>query len=208
MTASHDHGGDRRTAILEAAAKVFLRYGYKKTSMDDLARAAGLSRQGLYLHFKTKEALFQAAILNFMEGGRIAYGAALAQSERSLFDRLLGAFEAFHGSSIGQVGDRYVGELLEATSSLLGDAPEEHERTFLADITKLLADRGEVGCTGRSPITPRELAETLCATSCGLKHGVATPAEYRDRMSVALRIVVGSDGEARMDRKVKTSRRR
>ncbi len=43
----------RRESILQAAVGVFLRYGYKKTSMDDLARAAGLSRQGLYLHFAT-----------------------------------------------------------------------------------------------------------------------------------------------------------
>jgi len=32
----------RRDAVLAAAQGVFLRYGFKKTSMDDLARAAGL----------------------------------------------------------------------------------------------------------------------------------------------------------------------
>ena len=31
------------------------RYGFKKTSMDDVAQAAGVSRQGLYLYFDTKE---------------------------------------------------------------------------------------------------------------------------------------------------------
>ena len=48
----------RHESLLQAAFGVFLRYGYKKTSMDDLARAAGLSRQGLYLHFANKDALF------------------------------------------------------------------------------------------------------------------------------------------------------
>ena len=50
---------DRRDTLFHAAAGVFPRYGFRKTSMDDLARAAGLSRQARYLHFATKEALEQ-----------------------------------------------------------------------------------------------------------------------------------------------------
>jgi AcrR family transcriptional regulator len=46
---------------LAAAATVFLRFGYRKTAMEDIARAAGMSRQGLYLHYATKEELFRAA---------------------------------------------------------------------------------------------------------------------------------------------------
>jgi AcrR family transcriptional regulator len=53
---------ERRAALLAAAAEVFARYGYRKASMDDVARAAGLSRQGLYLHYPTKDALFKAAV--------------------------------------------------------------------------------------------------------------------------------------------------
>jgi len=37
---------NKREAILVAATAIFLRYGFKKTSMDDVARAAGVSRQG------------------------------------------------------------------------------------------------------------------------------------------------------------------
>ena len=42
-------GDSRREALLEAAVGVFARYGFRKTSMDEVARAAGVSRQGLYL---------------------------------------------------------------------------------------------------------------------------------------------------------------
>ena len=42
-----------------AATAIFLRYGFKKTSMDDVAQAAGVSRQGLYLYFDTKDFLFR-----------------------------------------------------------------------------------------------------------------------------------------------------
>ena len=50
----------RRSRVLEAALGVFLRYGFRKTSMDEVARAADLSRQGLYLQFATKEFSAQA----------------------------------------------------------------------------------------------------------------------------------------------------
>lgn len=208
MTTSPDHSADRRTAILDSAAKVFLRYGFKKTSMDDLARSAGLSRQGLYLHFKTKEELFQAAILNIMEGVRTAYQAALARSDLPLLDRLLGAFEAFHGCHIGQLDEQYVGEILEAASSLLGGAPAEHERQFIADVAKLLGDAGEARRAGTPEVGPREVAEALCATSFGWKHRVATPAEYRDRMAIALRIALPGNLPGNKGTKIVPTRKR
>ncbi|MEI9814332.1 MAG: helix-turn-helix domain-containing protein [Acidobacteriota bacterium] len=44
------------------AIPVILRYGIRKTSMDEIAAAAKLSRQGLYLFFPGKEALFRDVI--------------------------------------------------------------------------------------------------------------------------------------------------
>ena len=45
--------------ILAAAAEVIIRLGYDKTSMSDIAEAAGRSRRTLYLYFKGKEDLFE-----------------------------------------------------------------------------------------------------------------------------------------------------
>src|ERR1700727_971622 len=104
MGETSDPTAARRGAILEAATGVFLRYGFKKTSMDDLARAAGLSRQGLYLHFATKEALFKDAVLQLLDATRATARAALAREDVGIEDRLLDAFEAVHGHAIGQAG--------------------------------------------------------------------------------------------------------
>lgn len=54
---------DRRTdrkqaAITDAATELFLRHGYRGTSMDDLAAAARVSKQTVYKHFADKEQLF------------------------------------------------------------------------------------------------------------------------------------------------------
>ncbi len=52
----------RRTAVVEAASAVFLRYGYARTTMAELAAAAKLSRPTLYELFPGKDDLFAAVI--------------------------------------------------------------------------------------------------------------------------------------------------
>jgi AcrR family transcriptional regulator len=47
-----------RGAILEAARARFLRFGPRKTTMDEVARAAGCSRTTLYSHFRNMEDLY------------------------------------------------------------------------------------------------------------------------------------------------------
>lgn len=47
-----------RDAILEAARRRFLRFGPRKTTMDEVAREAGCSRTTLYAHFRNKEDLY------------------------------------------------------------------------------------------------------------------------------------------------------
>lgn len=58
----------KRQQILSAALGIFFMYGYKRVSMNEIAEAAGISRPGLYLHFKSKEEVFNAAILQFADG--------------------------------------------------------------------------------------------------------------------------------------------
>src|SRR6202521_2837764 len=83
----------RRRRILDAAIATFLRFGYRKTSMEEVARAADISRQGLYLHFPTKEELFRAGVRHALETGLEAASARLRESGASLEDKLVGAFD-------------------------------------------------------------------------------------------------------------------
>jgi len=54
---------DRETRILDAAAALVLHYGLDKTTVDDIAREAGVSKGAVYLHFKSKDDLMEALIL-------------------------------------------------------------------------------------------------------------------------------------------------
>jgi AcrR family transcriptional regulator len=48
--------------ILDAAAKVFARYGFRKTTVGDIVREAGVARATVYKYFPTKEEIFIAVL--------------------------------------------------------------------------------------------------------------------------------------------------
>lgn len=50
----------RAERILDAAAELMLRWGYNKTTIDDIVRLAGVPKGTIYLHWKTREELFLA----------------------------------------------------------------------------------------------------------------------------------------------------
>jgi len=58
---------NRRGQILRSAARVFLEKGYERTSMDMIAREAGLTKRGLYYHFKSKTELLFAVMTFAMD---------------------------------------------------------------------------------------------------------------------------------------------
>ena len=58
---------DKKGVILKASFEVFITYGFRKTSMDDIARAAGMSRPALYQFFKNKDDLIRSILLEGFE---------------------------------------------------------------------------------------------------------------------------------------------
>ncbi len=56
----HKSQDERRTQILHAAMECFVRNGFAHTRVDDIAKEAGLSKGGIYFHFKSKREIFDA----------------------------------------------------------------------------------------------------------------------------------------------------
>src|SRR5215208_6812069 len=65
--ASESRSARKRAAILEAATTLFLRHGYRGTSMDEIAATAGVSKQTVYKHFADKESLFSEIVVSTVE---------------------------------------------------------------------------------------------------------------------------------------------
>lgn len=54
---------DKEKQILKAAKDCFARFGYEKTTLDDIGKMTGLNKASLYYYYKNKEAIFAAVIL-------------------------------------------------------------------------------------------------------------------------------------------------
>ena len=62
MTAASDEDSAKRRQIINGAHNVFLAQGFDAASMNDIARAAGVSKGTLYVYFNNKEELFEAIV--------------------------------------------------------------------------------------------------------------------------------------------------
>jgi AcrR family transcriptional regulator len=56
-----------RETILKIAQEIFSKFGYKKTTLDDIANAVRKGKSSLYYYFKSKEDLFQAVVMKEVE---------------------------------------------------------------------------------------------------------------------------------------------
>jgi AcrR family transcriptional regulator len=89
--------GERREAILQAALEVFAERGYQAASIDQIARAAGVSKALIYEHFASKQALW-ASLLETQVAEifrRLAAGAATAEPGEVRLRAGVDAFLAF-----------------------------------------------------------------------------------------------------------------
>jgi AcrR family transcriptional regulator len=92
-----DDRGERAGRILDVAADLLLRYGYDKTTIDDIARTAGVAKGTVYLHWRSRELLFLAllrrehvAMLGEVRDGLAAGGPA---DLRSLIAEVVRAYQ-------------------------------------------------------------------------------------------------------------------
>jgi AcrR family transcriptional regulator len=168
-------GDSRREALLEAAVGVFARYGFRKTSMDEVARAAGVSRQGLYLLFADKEELFRKALTYKLARQLSAAVIALSSTDDPLEARLVAACDEWAGQFIGTMGAD-AADLMCASTSLAGDTLTRYEALF----EKALAHAIEA--------LPTDAAKALHATARGLKQGCQSRQEFVRGITAAARM--------------------
>jgi AcrR family transcriptional regulator len=176
-------GIDRRTHVLDAALLVFARYGYRKASMDDVAKAADISRPGLYFYFSSKPELFRAAVEHALDDSVTAAQLALADPDRPLRERLIEAFDHWSGRYVGPMSEE-IGILIDSNPELLGTMPVEYPKRFLAIVTDALAATDDHPT--RTEVPPTDVAKTLLSTATGIKHDVGTRDEFRARMTTAI----------------------
>lgn len=92
---------ERRESILDAAEQVFFSKGAERSTMDDIARAAQLSRGLLYVYFRDKGAILEAVMLRAAEALRCRFR-TLAATSLCGREQILAMGEAYYAFSLEQ----------------------------------------------------------------------------------------------------------
>lgn len=165
----------RQQAILEAAWKVFSTYGFRKTSMDDIARAAGVSRAAIYLHFRNKEDLFRSLVQVCYDQTEAALKQALERPVTGpLGDWLAEVFETQSGALVEVMLTSPHGmELLDSGTTVAPDIVQTGEARLTAIYANWLN-----GAQVRFDGPPEDVAKTITSALKGIKMTAADHPGY------------------------------
>jgi AcrR family transcriptional regulator len=190
-TATTDASDTRLRPLLEAAIGVFRRFGYRKASMDDVARAAGVSRQGLYLMFSNKEELFRKALEHALNSQLTAALAVLSDASRGLDERLIAACDEWAGRFVGSLGADAT-DLMCAGTALAGDTLTSYGARFEQGLAAAIGESVLTKRCRNVGVEPGELARALHATTRGLKQTSASREEFSKGISASVRMMCSS----------------
>lgn len=171
----------RRKAILKAAFEAFSTYGYRRTSMEDIARASGMSRAALYLHYRNKEDIFRS-LAQFYYDDAVAQVRAVLARDLPLQETLTLAFEAQTGQIFeALLSSPHGDELLDTKYASSADIAQAGEAELVAVYAGWLDLQAS---TGRATLAvaggdATALAATMMAALHGLKAPMPAPAAYR-----------------------------
>ena len=177
--------------ILDAALPVFVRHGFRKTSMADIARAANISRASLYLSFGSKEELFRAGSTRAHANTMREVEAALAGSG-DVFNRLEGAIAVFQRGLIAPfAGSPDAAELFDVNMALAKDITLAARARLVALLAQALADAQTAGAVALDSLnsTPDDVANVIVAAMDGIKHSPGDSAKADERMQLFMRLL-------------------
>lgn len=167
--------------ILEAAEAEFLRYGFRKTSMEGIARAAGAAKATVYAHFKSKPVVFDAVCA--AQSDRVAALAREAATSERDPCRAAAASMRAKFSAIYDVVERspHAAELIEASLDPGNAETQRAHHAYVAEIAALLQQG--LGLKKKKALALAEVAELSC-------EGVLRRSESREAFSANLALLL------------------
>ena len=165
-------GSSKPNAIVLAGLRLFTQYGYRKTSMDDIAQAAQVAKRTVYLHFENKAAVFLAILESL--GDQVRQRCAAAElAGGTPAHRLTGLLDAYFGMGFDLFSkSEHIPELEETFSKLartkIGGLNKEYEDR-LARFLRSLEKTGEIGGPPLG-LTVEQIVHILMRAAEGGKH--------------------------------------
>ena len=172
-----DMATEKENAILEAALGAFVRYGFRRVTMGDIAQKAGMSRPALYLAFPNKEAIFRAVLADFVARLDEEARAGLDEHE-TVADKLGFVLEVWTVRPFELIRDTPdAKELTDCSHEFASDVVEDSRRRFEAALAGVLEPGADA--LARRDLTPDRVARVLAISTDSFKERARDADELR-----------------------------
>jgi len=179
-----DDGGkkDKQDRILDAAQRLFVRYGVKRTSVEDIVGEAGIAKGTLYLYYDSKDALF-AAVAGRLCAKLLEEVHRAVTASASLTERLVGLLDAYVGVLHRLVAESpHMAELIEGKQSIASASFDTFDSETKVILQRTLNEAG---------ITRDDAVEMFLAAATGtLRLDETSEKEYRARLTKLVNILI------------------
>jgi AcrR family transcriptional regulator len=184
-------GDPKRARILEGAMKVFLAYGFTRATMDDIARAAEVSRPALYLLFKNKTDIYRAIGAAFLENS-VETARVRLEGEGDFPERMMAAIGDALIDMMARIAQSQHGEeLLDMKNSLAADLIQTWREGLGAHVASAITREAEsegVDLAARG-VTAAMLADLLLDGLEGMKMRTSGVEEQRKAARGLVRVI-------------------
>lgn len=183
----------KRDAILNAAFNQFSHYSFRKTSMEDIAKAAGISRASIYSYFQNKDDIFRSVSIQWHDHAEQMAQASLANSDASIAERIEGALLARHGpfqkiATESTYGTEIYDEHHRLCSDIVADAHSKF-LTLLASALKSAVRDQEIDLKSAG-LSADAAAELVNFAASGLKQGARDLPSFEQRIKNFVQLFV------------------
>ncbi len=179
---------EKAEKVLAAALPVFLRYGYKRTTMGDIADAAKISRPALYLIFPSKEEIFSAVLEQATSNTLKEIHDNISHIDEAE-DKLKQAFEIWcvRPFEVMQASPD-AKDLLENGHIIAGDVIAKG----LADFEKIIAQilKQLTPAKASAPVPLTQIAKILIGAMMGFKQSAKDSTQLRQMIAGLIAIVL------------------
>ena len=178
----------RQATILLAAFEAFRLYGYKRVSMEDIARGAGMSRAALYQYYRNKQDIFRSILTAYFEMATEGLREAL-DGAPDLETAFTGAFEAQGGEIMeALMASPHGDEFMDEQTSSAADVVEKGKEAMAAMMGDWLgrmvaAGKADAAAVGDPLTCARTMLDALHAQK---RPGVA----YADALAAMRRLAL------------------
>lgn len=178
--------------MVEEATRLFSLYGFRRTSVDEIAAAAQLAKPTLYAYFPDKDAIL-AAVVEAVLGCILTTAREAAATPGPIEARLSAVLSAKFTYLFGLV-DRspHASELLGSGSRVGAAQVEATDKDFATIVRRLVEAADEAGelDLSRAGLTSRRLTEALLRAGHGAAYHTKTPEEHAKHLGELVTLVV------------------